>query len=446
MRLPHLLLWLGLVLTAAPSSGYNEAEDAVQDFGAMGAVRNTVDAVRPVYPLYMRAPRIHGLKPFQALVDAAPAGSVLRPPPGTYAGPVLLTKPLTIEGDGKVTIDAGDKGVVFRIETEDAVVRGLHLTGSGDSHDMEDAALEIRGHRNTVENLVIDNSLFGIDLRQANDNIVRNNRITSKPVDLGVRGDAIRLWYSLRNRIEGNQITDSRDVVVWYSNSNILRNNTSRNSRYSIHFMFAQHNLVEGNRFYNNAVGIYVMYTDGVIIRNNLISHATGATGMGIGFKEASDSILENNEIVYCATGITSDLSPFQPDTQIWIRNNRLAYNGIGLLFNSERDGNVITNNRFVGNLTDVAVNGGGTAQKNTWSGNVWDVYEGFDRNGDGRGDLPHRQYAYADRIWMDTPITQFFRASPALELLDFLERLAPFSEPDLLFEDTRPRMRPAHG
>ncbi len=446
MRLPRALLLLGLTLAAAPSSGYNEAEDAVQDFSGMGAVRNTVDAVRPVYPLYMRDKRIHGLRPFQELVDAAPAGSVLRPPPGRYAGPVLLTKPLTIEGDGKVTIDGGDKGTVFRIETEGAVIRGLHLTGSGDSHDMEDAALEIRGHGNTLENLVIDNSLFGIDLRQANDNLVRNNRITSKPVDLGVRGDAIRLWYSLRNRIEGNQIKDSRDIVIWYSNSNILRNNTSTGSRYSIHFMFAQHNLVEGNHFTDNAVGIYVMYTDGVIIRNNLVSHATGATGMGIGFKEASDSILENNQIIYCAVGIASDLSPFQPDTQIWMRGNRLAYNGIGLLFNSEKSGNVVTNNHFVGNITQVAVNGGGTAQQNTWSGNIWDDYQGFDRDGDGRGDTPHAQYAYADRIWMDTPITQFFRATPALELLDFLERLAPFSEPDLIFRDTRPRMNNHHG
>jgi nitrous oxidase accessory protein len=437
---------LGLVSLAAPSAGYNAAEDAVQDFSGMGVVRNTVDAERPIYPLYMRDKRIHGLKPFQELVDAAPAGSTLRPPPGHYAGPVLLTKPLIIEGDGKVTIDAGDKGTVFRIETENAVLRGLRLTGSGESHDMEDAALEIRGHHNRAENLVIDNSLFGIDLRQANDNVVRNNRITSKPVALGIRGDAIRLWYSLRNLIEGNAIANARDVVIWYSNHNVLRGNVSRDSRYSVHFMFSQQNTVEQNRFYNNAVGIYVMYTDGVVIRNNLISHATGATGMGIGFKEASDALVEGNQLLYCATGITSDLSPFQPDSKVWMRNNKLSYNGIALLFNSERDGNEVEGNHFVGNITDVAVNGGGTASHNHWQGNQWDTYLGFDRDRDGHGDAPHEQYAYADRIWMDTPSAQFFRATPMLELLDFLERLAPFSTPDLILRDNKPRMNPRHG
>ena len=57
------------------------------------------------------------------------------------------------------------------------------------------------------------------------------------------------------------------------------------------------------------------MYTEGGVVKNNVISHANGAAGMGIGFKEASGTVIENNEIVYCAIGIGSDLSPFQPDS-----------------------------------------------------------------------------------------------------------------------------------
>ena len=119
----------------------------------------------------------------------------------------------------------------------------------------------------------------------------------------------------MNNLIEGNEVIDSRDMVAWYSNGNIFRNNLGRRSRYSMHFMFANNNMVEGNRFYDNAVGIYFMYTEGGVVRNNVISHATGATGMGIGFKEASGAVIEGNEIIYCAVGIGSDLSPFQPDT-----------------------------------------------------------------------------------------------------------------------------------
>jgi len=440
MRLPHLGLLAALPLASGTCLGVGPGGVALPDFSVQSQLRTEVNAPKPVFPLYLRHKRIHGLKPFQALVDAAPAGSVLRPPPGTYAGPVNLTKPLTIEGGGKVIIDAGDKGSVFTLAADGAKVRGLRLTGSGDVHDTEDACLEIRGHRNVVENLVIDNCLFGIDLRQSNQNVVRNNRISSKPVALGVRGDGLRLWYSMNNLVEGNSLIDSRDFVVWYSNGNVIRNNLGRRSRYSMHFMFAQSNLVEGNRYYDNAVGIYVMYTDGAILRNNLISHANGATGMGIGFKEASNTVVEGNDIIYCATGIGSDLSPFQPDSKIWIRNNRIAYNGIGILFNSERDGNIVTDNVFEGNITQVAVNGAGTARGNTWQGNWWDDYQGFDRNRDGFGDSPYEVHAYADRIWMEQPQALYFKNAPLMEALDFLERLAPFSTPTLILRDASPR------
>jgi nitrous oxidase accessory protein len=412
------------------------------------APRAGVDRPKPTFMLRERNSRIHGLKPFQQLVDAAPAGSVLKPPPGAYAGPVTVTKPLTIDGGGQVTIDAGDRGTVFSLETSGAVLRGLRLTGSGDSHDTDDSCLDVRGSRNTIENLTADNCLFGIDLKQADDNVVRNNRVRSKPFDLGVRGDGIRLWYSRRNLIEGNEVLDSRDMVAWYSHDNVFRNNLGRRSRYSIHFMFANDNVVEGNRFYDNAVGIYFMYTEGGVARNNVISHATGAAGMAIGFKEASGTVIENNEIIYCAVGIGSDLSPFQPDTTIEIRGNRFAYNGIAISFNSETGGNRMTGNVFEGNLTQVSYGAGRAVamDRNFWLGNYWDDYQGFDRNGDAVGDRPHELLAFADQIWMDMPVARFFSNSPVLELLDFLERLAPFSAPNLLARDEKPRFtKPEH-
>ena len=437
------------LLFAAAAAGDGEETRRQVDSAAHGGVRADVDRPKPTFMLHERDRRVHGLRPFQELIDAAPAGSTLRPSPGRYAGPVRLTKRLVIEGDGQVVIDAGGKGTVFSLETDGAVLRGLTLAGSGDSHDTDDACLDVRGHSNIIENLTITDCLFGIDLKQSNDNLVRSNRISSKPFSLGVRGDGLRLWYSMNNRIEGNEVIDSRDMVVWYSSGNLFKDNLGRRSRYSIHFMFANDNEVVGNRFYDNAVGVYLMYTEGVHIRNNVISHATGATGMGLGFKEASDAVIEGNEIIYCAVGVHSDLSPFQPDTKIAFRNNRIAYNGIGMLFTSELGGNVATGNVFEGNLTHVAQAGRNTNGLNEWRGNHWDDYEGFDRDNDGVGDTPYALYAFADRIWMEIPQARFFKTSPALEMLDFLERLAPFSSPELMLRDESPRFerqrKPSH-
>ena len=281
----------GLLLVV--SLGITEQQGDVP--AGMGA-RANVDRPKPTFMLHERDKRVHGLRPFQELVDRAEPGSVLKPAPGNYAGPVFIDKPLTIEGNGQVTIDAGDKGTVMMLDASHITLRGLHLTGSGESHDTDDSCLDVRGDHNVIENVRADNCLFGIDLKQVNHSVIRNSSVRSKPFELGVRGDGLRLWYSHDNLIEGNEIIESRDMVAWYSHRNTFRNNLGRKSRYSIHFMFANDNVVEGNRFYDNAVGVYFMYSEGGVARNNVISHATGATGMAIGFKEASGITIENNE------------------------------------------------------------------------------------------------------------------------------------------------------
>ena len=379
--------------------------------------------------------------PLQPLIDATAAGETLVPPPGTYAGPVVIDHPLNLDGQGQVTIDNGGKGSVILLHTDGATVRNLHLTNSGESHNDIDAGVQVRGRFNVIKDNTIDNCLFGIDMQQSDNNVVRRNRISSKPFELGQRGDAIRLWYSFHNRITDNEIHNARDTVVWYSADNTIARNTASNSRYSLHFMYSQHNLVESNRYFNNTVGIFLMYSDGVELRNNYIAHAAGPTGVGIGLKETSDLTVEGNEILYCASGLYIDVSPFQPDSTNRFEDNLIAYNGIGIRFLSDWTGNVFRHNQFVDNLTQITVTGGKTANRNDWEGNYWSDYEGFDRDDDGTGDAPYELYAYADRLWQDEPYAQFFKGSPMLEALDFLERLAPFSAPDMLVRDESPSM-----
>ena len=383
------------------------------------------------------------LPSLQALIDAAKPGDVLTPAPGVYAGPLLIDKAVTLDGRGQVTIDSGGVGSVIVLKADGATLRGLHLQNTGESHNDLDSGIQVRGSYNVIKDNVISDNLFGIDIQQSNNNIVARNLIGSKDFDLGVRGDGIRLWYSNENRIEDNTITDSRDMVVWYSRDNVVANNIISGGRYGLHFMYAQYNLVKDNRFESNSVGVFLMYSDGVELRGNRISHGIGATGMGIGMKESSDVTLEDNTIVYCATGIYMDVSPYQPDTTNRIRRNYLAFNSIGMLFHNDWTGNVLEDNRFESNFVQVSVNAGASAQRNDWDGNYWDDYQGFDRDGDGIGDSVHETRVYADRLWMDVPAASFFKGSAVLSMLDFLERLAPFSEPVILLKDPRPKMSP---
>ncbi|MCB1966906.1 MAG: nitrous oxide reductase family maturation protein NosD, partial [Candidatus Accumulibacter sp.] len=87
-----------------------------------------------------------------------------------------------------------------------------------------------------------------------------------------------------------------------------------------------------------------------------------------------------------------------------------------------------------------------GVIDHRQWRGDYRDHDQGFDRDGDGVAETPHDILAYADQIWIETPTAAFFGSSPLLELLDFLERLTPFSLPKLIFHDPEPQAHPQHS
>jgi len=388
--------------------------------------------------LMLAVPAATASQPLQPWLDMAPAGTTLRLPPGNYSGPAVIGKPLTLDGGGKVTVDGGGHGTVLTVHTSDAVVRGLRIVGSGESHDKVDSGILVTGDRNRIEDNVVEDVLFGITLHQANDNVVSGNRIRSKPWDIADRGDGLRLWYSTRNRIENNDIVQIRDVTVTNSPRNRYIGNRVSDSRRAMNFLFSPRSLIENNRFSHNATGMTVLNSDGLIIRGNQIAHAMDASGAGIALKESSAALIHDNIILHCAVGILAD-SPDNAMNRITIIGNRISHNVTAINFYGERGGHLIINNRFEHNLWQATVGGDEHDDRNFWQGNYWDDYEGFDRNHDEIGDTPYEVWARADRIWMDTPMTRFFRNSPVLELLDFLERLAPFSTPTLILRDRQP-------
>ncbi|MFZ2974086.1 MAG: nitrous oxide reductase family maturation protein NosD [Ferribacterium limneticum] len=386
----------------------------------------------------------HADQSLQAWIDTALPRTILRLPPGIYRGPASITKPLTLEGNGKVIVDGGGKGTVLTIKADKVTIRGLTLRASGDSHDAIDGAIMVtEGSGLLIENNMIEDVLFGISLHRTSDSVVRHNRIRSRQVDSADRGDGLRLWYSTGNRIENNDIAQIRDITVSNSPHNRYTGNTIRDSRRAFNFLFSHRSLVDRNILDKNSTGIIALNSDGLIIRGNRILHAMDASGAGIALKETSAALVIDNEIVHCAHGIMAD-SPMDAINRIVFINNIIAHNITGIYFYGAKGGHIAINNTFRSNLWPVTAIGDGDPMNDTWWGNTWDTYEGFDLDGDGFGDKPHELHAYADRLWIETPSVTFFRNSPVLELLDFLERLAPFSAPSLILRDTAPRMQPA--
>ncbi len=375
----------------------------------------------------------------QALIDRTPAGQAVPLTAGTYFGPVEINKPVVLDGKGKVIIDGQGKGSIVIIKADGVVLKNLTLTRTGNSHDRVDAGILIRSSDNKILNNRIHNALFGIDLKESHRNQIIGNDISSKKFDLGLRGDGIRVWASHRNIFRHNKIHDSRDMVIWYSNDNIIEENEAWNNRYSLHFMYAGGNIVKRNRYHHNAVGIFLMYSIDTVVEHNDIRYSLGGTGVGIGLKETDNTTIQYNNIVYCTTALYFDLSPYQPDTYNFIKANRIGYNMTGIGFNSSLSRNILKGNAFIHNLETVAVHANGTAAQNLWEGNYYSNYQGFDRNRDGYGDAAYHQNAYLDSLWMDNPWMRFFFGSPVISMVNFLARLAPISQPRHIMTDQNP-------
>ncbi len=382
---------------------------------------------------------IFGLPRLQDLIDQAAEGEVIRLEADRYAGPVTINKSVHLDGQGRVVIDGLGKAFVVKIIVDGVVLQNFIIENSGDSHDRLDAGVLVRSSNNRILNNRIRNTLFGIDLQESHDNEIIGNEISSKNVSLGVRGDGIRGWASHRNVFRKNRIHDSRDMVIWYSNDNIIEENEGWNNRYSLHFMFAGGNMVRRNRYHHNTVGIFLMYSRDATVEHNVIKYSLGGTGVGIGLKEADNMIIRHNKIVYCTAGMYFDLSPFQPDRYNFIKANEVAYNVIGVDFNSTLPRNIFKGNAFIDNLETIKVHGNGVASDSLWEGNYYSDYEGFDRDKDGYGDSIHNHDIFLDTLWMNDDWIRFFYGSPVLSAVNLLARLAPISEPRRLMSDEKP-------
>ncbi len=338
-------------------------------------------------------------------------GDTLLLKPGFYTGPATIKVPnVVIDGGGKATISGMANESVIYVKADSVTIKNLHITNSGDSPDRLDAGVKvIEANYALIQNCLIEECLFGVDIFKSDGVVVENNDITSisrKP--LALKGDAIRLWYSTNNRILFNYWHGVRDMVVWYSSGNHFEGNKGVGNRYSIHFMYAHNNRIHNNKFYNNSVGVFLMYSEQTILSENLIQGSVGSTGMCLGLKETSSNQILNNRFLYSAYGIHFDVSPFVTEKINTVVGNEIAFCNVGMLFHSDLEGNLIKSNYLHDNLTQVYARGK-TANGNKFEGNYWSDYQGFDKNEDNVGDVPYSLYSYSEHLWAFNKNVKFF-------------------------------------
>lgn len=381
----------------------------------------------------------------QSAINNAKSGSIIKLSKGTYEGKIIINKPITIIGieDGAI-IKGDNSGTVVTINSSNVTLKNLTITNSGNQMITLDSGIVMNKVKNCeISNCKILDSLYGIDMIMVRNSIISNNYITSKKNDISLRGNALKVWYSNNNIFKNNTIDFSRDVTFAYSNDNIIKNNIFKNNRFALHISLSHRNIIKENIFMLNSVGIMIMGAKDTKILKNDIKSSTGAAGIGLVIKGISNFYFENNTVRYNAQGIYIDTKDTELGMQRYIRNNKILANKEAIHFHAAIKNNTITNNIIDGNIEDIVKDvRGNFTNSNVIQYNYWDRYAGFDKNNDNIGDNSHKVYQYADQLWHYNNKIKFFYASPVMTLMNFLTNLAPFVEPNLLLEDTKPLVK----
>jgi len=382
-----------------------------------------------------------------AAITGASEGDVIEVPAGTYDGPFVINTAIELRAMGEAILDGGGDGDVLTIKAPGTVIRGFTIRNTGKSLDRENAGITGLAERLIIEGNTLEDVLFGIYLRNASGSVIRNNMIGGKDLEVQRRGDGIRIWQSHGAVIEDNTVHNSRDVVIWYSDSVELRRNRVTGGRYGMHFMYSSGNTIEDNRLERNSVGAFLMYSKRLTLRRNILAHNRGPSGYGVGLKDMDSVVAEDNLFIGNRVGLSLDNSPSSMRIHDTFERNIFASNDIGITFMPAVKRNTFVNNAFIENIEQVAILGQGQFDDNHFSrdgvGNFWSDYRGYDLDGDGIGDFPYHAESLFENLMDREPKLRMFLFSPAQQAVELASRAFPIVTPEAKITDDAPLLTP---
>jgi len=377
----------------------------------------------------------------QAAVTAAAPGDVLEVQRGFYRVNTLrIDKPLTLRGIDRPTLSGGQVGDTIRVTAPDVTIEGLIVRDSGTSLKDQNAGIYIYpgAHRAVVRHCDLTYNLFGLWIEKANGVQVLHNNITGlRDFNSSQRGNGVQLYNTLGARIEGNRISFVRDALyVDVSHDAVFKGNQLHHSRYGTHYMNSYRNLWEDNDTYQNRGGLALMEVRDQTVRNN---RAWGNSDHGIMLRTLQDSVIENNVVAENHRGF------FIYDVEyIQLKNNLVAHNTVGVHLAAGSKNNAVEGNDFIANREQVRYVGARDMPWGGQQGNHWSNYQGWDRDGDGVGDVPYEANDMVDRLTWRHPLVKLLLASPAVQALRLVGQQFPVLRVPTVV-DPKPRMQPNH-
>ena len=369
-------------------------------------------------------------------IDEAPANTTVLVPEGTYEETLEIDHPITLAGEGEVTIRGDGEGSVITITEPEVGVRNLDITGVGPQiRDADEVPGEdelgdtfqtnyagtdagVSAHVAdgvSVVDVRVETPSNGVILRESPGAVVKN--VTVEGNEDPREGFAGVMVFRSPGVIEDSTIIDGRDTVYLYrSEGHVVRDNEIGGSVLGIHLMYNDGALLADNEMENfDNTGIYIMTGPerNAVVGNEVRGAPTGA------YVGGSDSYFAGNVFEANDRGIR-----METEGSIY-EYNVLAGNELGIEDAAILPTNQVYGNDFVANDEHAAVWAG---PLRIWThdgvGNYWqDGVSVID------GTPPERSYSPTDPVdarLHDTDGAATLARAPALDALAGLEQSVP--------------------
>lgn len=373
-------------------------------------------------------------KTIKEAVAASKSGDTILVQSGVYKeGNINITKPLTLLGINRPVLDGEMKYEIISFRANHIFLKGFKIINSGEDEIENIGAIRLYDSQySTIENNVFENNYFGVYIQRGFRCLIQNNKfLSSRSTSQEGIGDGIHAWVSQELWIKNNYIEGHKDGIYLekVTQTYVYHNYSKNNLRYGLHFMFANDNVYVANTFDNNNAGVAVMYSNNVgMVGNNFINN-WGDGSYGLLLKDISFSKIKHNRFHSNTVGIFLDGA-----TKIDFYRNDFENNGWGMKINANCMENRISGNNFINNTFDVSTNG--TMVMNSFKGNYWDKYDGYDLDKNGVGDVPFHPLSLYSYLVENNPSVMLLFRTFIMDLLDKTEKIIPSLTPESFVDD----------
>ena len=419
------------------------AETAIQQSGETSPQTETVaqPSDEPASPPHQTEITLHPGDDLQVALDAAQPGDHITLAPGVWQGNYTINTPITLSGskNGDTILDGGGKGKVLHLKAPDSTIEHLTVRHSGNSQfDMDSGIFADRkAARAHIHHNRAENNLFGLYIWGPENALVEHNTVIGQNEGrVNDRGNAIQIWKSPHTIIRDNTLSGGRDgIYVTNSKYNLFENNTMRNMRFGVHYMYTEDSEVAHNHTENLESAYVIMFSNRITVRDN---SGQDSREHGLMLNAVNDAKIHGNHIERankCVFLYNANRNAFH--------DNHFENCTLGIHSTAGSTDNQNYRNSFIDNQTQVMYVG---TRYHEWShdgqGNYWSDNSAFDLNGDGIADLPYRPNNILDQVLWRAPNAKILINSPAAQLLKYAQQQFPAIHPGGVV-DSHPLMSP---